>query len=275
MTRSRLARRSALALVVIMASASVPLIASAHPSSYGSIAKVAPSPAPSPLNYQDLTDEQRYFVCNHGYCIIYKETNGVTTMGVVDYKLAPSAWRSQSQVTTAELFQRAAGGAQPHHTCQTPALSSETAITGWQESSTAGKPEPFYAYVPFQKAAAGLGDEPADWISYVQTLTAVDLSQVSDDPATALTQLKALCEGLPGGVFRPADAVQTAAEFVNSATTADAVAAAVAPLNDQITQLEESNTTLQDANGALRDNVKELRQKVKRLRAKIEKLRTR
>jgi hypothetical protein len=214
-------------------------------------------------------------VCNHGYCIIYKETNGATTMGVVDYKLAPSAWRSQSSVTTAELFQRAAGGAQPHHTCRTAALQAEAAITGWQENSAAGKPEPFYAYVPFQKAGAGLGDHGEEWIAHVKTLTGVDLAEVSDDPATALTQLKALCEGLPGGVFVPADAVQTAAEFVNSSTTTDAVAAAVAPLNDEITQLEADNASLTDANGVLRDDVKELRQKVKRLRAKIERLRNR
>lgn len=268
MIGSRWARRGALVLATVMASATVPLIASAHTSSYDDIAKIAPSPAPSPLNYEDLLDEQRYFVCNHGYCAIYKESNGVTDMGVVDYKRAPGAWRSQASVTTAELFERAANGAQTHHTCDTAALTSEGAITGWQSMSEAGKAEPFWAYVPFQKAPAGLGDHAEEWIPHVLTLTGVDLTDVSDDPAAAATELEALCEALPGGVFVPADAVVTAPDGVNSATTADAVA----PLNEQIARLQTKTTNLRAKNSNLKDTAQELRKKVRRLKNRIERL---
>ena len=264
MIRSRWARRGAYVLVAVMASASVPLVASAHTSSYDDVAKIAPSPAPSPLDYEDLLDEQRYFVCNHGYCSIYRESNGVTDMGVVDYKRAPSAWRSQSQVSIAELFQRAANGAQTHHTCQTAALETESAITGWQGASDAGKSEPFWAYVPFQKASAGLGDHAEEWIAHVQTLTGVDLTQVSDDPAAAEPELRTLCQGLPGGVFVPADAIVTPAADVNSATTADTVA----PLNEQIDSLRARNGNLRQKVSSLKARVRKLKEKVAQLQGR-------
>ena len=87
--------------------------------------------------------------------------------------------------------------------------------------------------MPFQKASAGLDDHPNLWIPLVSSLTGVDLTQVSDDPAAAKTQLTALCEALPGpGVFVAADAMQTAATAFNSST----ILAATDPLNAMITQ---------------------------------------
>ena len=56
----------------------------------------------------------------------------------------------------------------------------------------------------------------------VQTLTGVNLATVSDDPATALTELEALCEGAPlNGTFVPADEVQTTNAAFNSGTILD------------------------------------------------------
>ena len=202
---------------------------------YSDVALAVPSPAPPPpITPGQLTSTTRYVVSNHGNSYVLRESNSDTDGGVVDYKLAPGGWRSQSDVDTADLILQAGTGAQPHHTCRTAALDAIGAIEAWQETSAAGKPEPFYAYVPFQKASAGLDDHPDVWIPHVKTLTGVDLSTVSDDAATATTQLKAMCEALPGGVFVPADALQTAATAFNSAT----ILAATTPLNGQIAALK-------------------------------------
>lgn len=224
-------------LAAAVAALAVPAAVSAHPSVHRDVAKTVPSPAPDPITPGDLVDQVRYVVTNHGNSYVLRESNGSPandTRGVVDYKRAPGAWRSQASVDTQDLIDQAGTGAQPHHTCRTGALDSISAIEGWQDESSAGKPEPFFAYVPFQKVSAGLDDHPEIWIPHVMTLTGVDLTQVSDDPATAKTQLQTLCEGLPGpGVFVPADAVQTAATAFNSAT----ILAATTPLNAQIAQL--------------------------------------
>ena len=214
----------------------VPAAASAHPSVYVDEALSVPSPAPPPpIEPGQLVSQTRYVVSNHGNSYVLRESNTETGNGVVDYKLAPGGWRSQATVDTAELLQQAATGAQAHHTCRTPALEAISAIEAWQDESAAGKPEPFYAYVPFQKASAGLDDHPEVWIPHVLTLTGADLSTVSDDAATATTQLRAMCEALPGpGVFVPADAMQTAATAFNSST----ILAATDPLNAQIADLE-------------------------------------
>jgi hypothetical protein len=220
-----------------VAALAVPVGASAHPSVYRDVAKAVPSPAPSPITPTDLIDQTRYVVSNHGNSYVLRESNGSPAndkRGVIDYKLAPSGWRSQSTVNTDALIAQAGTGAQPHHTCKTAALDATSAIEAWQERSAAGKPEPFFAYVPFQKASAGLDDHPELWIPLVSNLTSVDLTTVSDDPATARTQLQARCEALPGGVFVPADAVQTAATSFNSAT----ILAATNPLNTQINLLK-------------------------------------
>jgi hypothetical protein len=208
-----------------VAALAVPAAASAHPSVYQDEA----------LSFSGgtFTSQTRYVVSNHGNSYVLRESNSGDNRGVIDYKRAPSAWRSQSTVDTDDLIAQAGTGAQPHHTCKTAALDATSAIEAWQERSAAGKPEPFFAYVPFQKTSAGLDDDPAHWIPHVMTLTGVDLTTVSNDPATAKTQLQTLCQGLPGGVFLEADAVQTAATSFNSAT----ILAATTPLNARITEL--------------------------------------
>jgi hypothetical protein len=222
-------------LVAAVALLAIPGAASAHPSVYVDEALSVPSPAPAPpIDPGELASTIRYVVSNHGNSYVLRESNSETGNGVVDYKRAPGGWRSQSSVTTADLLQQAATGAQAHHSCRTPALDAISAIEGWQDVSGAGKPEPFYAYVPFQKASAGLDDHPEVWIPHVLTLTGADLSTVSDDAAAAATQLQTMCEALPGGVFVPADAMQTAATAFNSST----ILAATDPLNARIADLE-------------------------------------
>ena len=100
-------------------------------------------------------------VTNHGYTTVLRETNSVGAPGgVVSYALLPGALRADL-TQTQEL---AAGGtaAQAHATCSGTVLDAESNILAWQEG------DPFYNYVPFQKAPAGLDDNPADWIDDVQ-----------------------------------------------------------------------------------------------------------
>ena len=211
----RFRHRRLAALAVGAAALAVPAGASAHPSVYTSTAKTVPASPPDPLTYGDLGNETRYVVSNHGNAEILRESNGQTDRGVVDYKSAPGAWRSQASVSVQDLIDQAATGAQAHNVCHTPVLDDLANIEEWQEKSAAGKPEPFFAYVPFQKRSAGLDDKPAEWIELVDSLTGVDLSTVSDDPATAQTELAAKCAGI-SGTFVAADTVVTAATALNS-----------------------------------------------------------
>lgn len=289
--------KSTRGLAAVLAATAVGLVApaagSAHPSVYTDIAKTVPSPPPpSPFDWSMLDTQTRYVVSNHGNTYVLREENGLTDRGIMDYKKAPGAWREQPSVTTAELFARADTGGQPHATCTgVTELESESAITGWQEVSDAGKPEPFYRYVPFQKVSAGLDDDPAHWIEYVKMLTAslpggpVDLATVSDDPATAAGQLASLCSGI-GGTFVPADPIQTSATSLNGTT----IEAATVPLQAEIDQLKADKSALEADKSALRQEadaastraqtaeaaagaakakVKSLKRKVKKLRRKL------
>jgi hypothetical protein len=250
--------------VVAVAALAVPAAASAHPSVYTDETLKVPTPAPSPITHADLiVDQTRYVVSNHGNSYVLRESNSQMNppKGVIDYKILPSAYRNQPSVPTDVLI--AAGGtdAQAHHTCKTAALDDVGAIEAWQERSAAGKSEPFFGYVPFQEASAGLDDHPELWIPLVLSETGVDLTQVSDVPAgpynpdlashtEAATQLKSLCESAPpaglGGTFVLADRMQTLATAFNSAT----ISAATAPLNAQITQLNTFTQMLETQKAA-------------------------
>lgn len=90
-------------------------------------------------------------------------------------------------------------------------------MLGWQES------DPFYAYVPWQPKASGLGDEEevSKWIAIVKAKTGVDLA-TTPDPAAA-------CTGI-GGTYVKADSVQTA----GSALASGDIALVADPLKKQI-----------------------------------------
>ena len=206
----------------------LPASTAAHPSVYTGTAKIVTNAGPPPV----IADQTRHMVTNHGYTTVLRETNGVGAPGgVMSYALLPGALRDTLTVT--EELAQGGTAAQAHATCSgVTALAAESAILGWQEG------DPFYNYVPFQKASAGLEDDPAAWIEDVNTLTGVDLSTASDDPAQAATQLTAMCTGI-GGTFVPADQTQS--------TIAALAAGSVAPLQEDITEL---NTALTAANQA-------------------------
>ena len=91
--------------------------------------------------------------------------------------------------------------------------SSEAAVLAWQGA------DPFYNYVPLQKGAAGLEDDPSKWIAVVKDRTGVDLTTA--DPATRAPAV--------GGTYTPADETPTA-----TALSAGTVEQETAPLTAEI-----------------------------------------
>jgi hypothetical protein len=199
----------------------LPATAFAHGSVYQSTAKVGAT----------RTDETRYVITNHGFTYVLTEDNGLTGVkGMVAYNLIPSAWRTGK--TKTEILTAGGTGAQPHATCTgVPALESEATILSWQGA------DPFYNYIPFQSAAAGLEDDPATWLPKL-TAAGFDTSKLGD-AATA----KAECEKVPGAVYVRADKTAT--------TTASLAAGTVEPLEEEITALKATNSTTVGQNAAL------------------------
>jgi hypothetical protein len=164
---------------------------------------------------------------------VLRETNGLDESdhkGVFDYKRLPSAYRQT--LTWSQLQDAGGSGAQAHATCVTPDLETEDAIRAWQDA------DPFYNYVPFQKGAAGLEDDPARWIPVVKDRTGVDLTTVADP--------KAACEALPG-VYVPADETQTTTAALNSGFLEHETA----PLVAEIAGLKTAATEADKAKAAL------------------------
>lgn len=244
-----------IAAAVATAMLAVPATAAAHGSVYETTARSVPSPAPSPINAGDLVSQKRYVFTNHGYTAVYRETNGVTTMGAVNFAALPSAYRNQASKTAnfkEAWYVEGGTGAQVHATCQgVAALSSFENIGSWQGT------DPFYGYIPFQKTSAGFEDDPANWIPVVKAVTGVDLETVAD-PAAA-------CAGL-GGTYTVADAFNTPPTSANplapwtalsSSTIAEETEKAVTPLEDEITQLEVQVASLTTAKAAAETATKE------------------
>jgi hypothetical protein len=252
MKHSRLLR--AAGMVAAAAAFVVPASASGHPSVYEGVAMTDGNPAPGVF---DPVPQARYMVTNHNNTFVLRETNGVDTddtddtddrTGVMSYALLPADRRAMLDQTE-EL--ETSSGAQAHHTCDAPALTTESAVLGWQGT------DPFYNYVPFQKVRAGeqdpsplatqvrgLDDTPNDWITDVQALTGgqADLTTVSDDPVMAQTQLEAMCEALPGATttsFVPADRIQTSARSL--------ALAMLEPLEEEIDALDQELTAAEGA----------------------------
>jgi hypothetical protein len=238
----------------------VPAGASAHPSVYTGVATIDLDPAPGPFT---PGTQIRHVVTNHGYTTVLRETNGVLEAahkGVMSYALLPGDLRA-ILTQTEELA--TSSGAQAHATCNVAALNAEPAVLGWQGT------DPFYNYVPFQKAAAGLDDNPADWIAEVQTLTGVNLAQVSDVPAEAATQLETLCESAApaglGGTFVPADQTQNTIASLASGS----VTHATAPLMAEITQLKTFTEQLEAQKAAAQSATAAAQAEVARLQTQL------
>jgi hypothetical protein len=221
MTHPSRRRRARMALAAVAATALVaPAGALAAPSVFTQTAKVVPTGQTPTASWTqtDLADQQQYLVSENGFTLALRETNGKLGHGVLSYDVLPSAYRAL--FAPARWIAESATDVQPHATCDAPALTADAVVLGWQGA------EPHYGYIPFQATSAGLGDDPATWISKVKAATGVTL--------TATTDLAAACAGI-GGTFAPADTV---------VTSSAALAAGVAgPLQAKITEL----TTARDA----------------------------
>jgi hypothetical protein len=175
--------------------------------------------------------QTQYVVTNHGFTFVLKETNSAADQGMVNYKKLPRAYRD-TLPDKADWFAAGDTGAQPHATCRGVAALDEAAVLAWQGA------DPFYNYVPWQKASAGLEDDPAKWIAVVQAETGVDLATAAD-PAAA-------CTGV-GGTYTPADEIQTTAKALSSGTIEEETA----PLTAEIGKLTTALTTADGLRAAL------------------------
>ena len=237
--------KSGLLAALIAAIALVaPAVSSAHPSVYKEVPNTAVGTAPAPITLAPAATP-RYVVANHGYVKVLNETNGESTGavagGLLNFMKIPGAWRNQAdpnKPSKADWFTQAQTGAQPHATCSGVPQLTESVILAWQGA------DPFYSYIPWQKDAALLDDNPASWLGVIQTATGVDLNTA--DPATSCASL--------GGTFRPADTQQSAGASFASGN----ISLATAPLNTQIADLTtqlgtvtgERDTALADASDA-------------------------
>jgi hypothetical protein len=173
-----------------------------------------------------LLPQTQYVVSNNGYSVGFAETNGVTGSGVLNYKVLPSAYRAPATAEEKRTYPAAQTDVQAHATCSgVAALTSGANILAWQTGN-----DPSYNYIPWQKASAGLGDDPGKWIPVVKTATGVDLSTVSNF-TTACTDL--------GGAYHAADTA--------SAIASSLIANAVTPLQKQIDTLTKAKTTAEKA----------------------------
>jgi hypothetical protein len=246
--------RNVAALAVTAAALTIPATVSAHPSVYTDVARIDTNPAAGQFT---LADQTRHVVTNHGYTMLLKEDNNASTKGVMDYSRLPGDYRASIPGT--QVLAEGDTAAQAHATCRgVAALETENAIRGWQGA------DPFFNYVPFQKTAAGLEDDPATWIDDVLALTGVDLATVAD-PAAA-------CTGL-GGTYTPADGTQTSTANLNSGFAHDLTA----PLEEEIAQLEanlsaasasqvSTSSSLGAENASLRAEVAKLKLEATRLK---------
>jgi hypothetical protein len=222
-------RPAAAATLAALALAAAPSVAAAHPSVFFVTPKKA---AGTPTGSLLADDAVQYAISQHGHTRVLKETNGLTTHGILDYKLLPGAWRNFAGRTKAEVLAQGDTGGQPHAICLSPKLD-EAAVLAWQGA------DPFYNYVPWQGTSVGLDDEGelAAWIGVIKSKTGFDLATLPADPTAAATAAKAACENpaIGNGTYYAADATQTAGSAFASAD----IAAAVDPLNLQIASLTD------------------------------------
>jgi hypothetical protein len=224
-----------------------PLVPDASGLTGGAAAATDAVDSPGGANVTFLTDalgasmatQKQYVAASDGFALGYKETNGVAGGGLLNLKVLPGAYRLP--MTPEQKIEDPAThtGLQLHATCtDVAALENSTNIYSWQ---TRPDNDPFYAYIPWQKTSAGFADDPARWIPVVKTLTGVDLSALS-----TVADFTNACTAL-GGTYHPADTSSALA----SGMIADAVTAATAPLNAQVTKLTSEKTAAEAAKAGL------------------------
>ena len=194
---------------IAVAALALPALASGHPSVYVSSAPVnctAPAAPYTAAQYlATCTTQARYVFTNHGNTYLLRESNGKTTGGAISYAHRPGGATGLAAASDYNVFGLPpvgpTTGAQPHATCDVPALTTPAVIRSWQGT------DPFYAYVPFQSTAVGVDDSAATWLDVVRTATGVDLAAIADTDAAR----ESACEALPGAgasSYVPADATQ-------------------------------------------------------------------
>lgn len=225
------------------AALALPASAAAHPGIFTVDAKVVPPGSPTPPTLADTVTQAQFAIINDGRVIVLRESNGVSGNGMLNYKKLPGTVRANPAEFPSKADWLAYAPAQTdlqlHATCLGgSALNSTANVLAWQE-------DPFFDYVPWQRASAGLGDDPAEWIPVAKAATGVDLSTLSsvEDFTTACTNL--------GGVYHPADTVVTTPANASAASISDAVAPVQAELVDVKAQL----TALTSAKGAVDSQV--------------------
>ncbi len=244
-------------LAVAAAALAIPAAASAHPSVYVSSAPVlstgpvlcsatgATPPYTAAAFLATCVTQTRYVFTNHGNTVLLRESNGKTTGGAISYSHRPAGLAAASDYDVlSNPPQGPATGAQVHATCDVPALTTPAVIGSWQGT------DPFYAYVPFQRTAAGFDDKPSTWLGIVKTATGVDLEVVADTDAAR----EAACEALPGASassYAPSDATQS----TKAAWALGPVEEAVVPLEAHVSSLTSDlatkTTEVANAKGAL------------------------
>jgi hypothetical protein len=155
------------------------------------------------------------------------ETNGAPAgRGMVNYRFLPGTWRGTATPANRLLwlaYAPAKTDLQPHATCLGAAWDTPANILAWQE-------DPFYNYIPWQKTAVGIGDEPAEWIAVVKNVTGVDLSTLNTE-----AEFTQACT-TAGGTYYKADPASKITSALETAITT--------PLQSQITALQGTVTTL-------------------------------
>jgi hypothetical protein len=226
----------ALAFVAMVAMV-IPATAAAHPGVFEVDATIREASGTCVFPAEDcLTIQPQYAVANDGWAKAFKEDNGIASSGgMINYKAMPGTWRAPMTPVQKLEFPAAQTGLQPHATCtNVAALDAASTVLAWQG------PDPFYGYIPWQKASAGLGDEPAEWLPVVEEKTGVDLSTLS-----TVAEFEAACESLdPGALYVKAD---TALNSITTAEVAAAVASATEPLQGEISLLTGEKGALQKA----------------------------
>jgi hypothetical protein len=223
------------ALVVL--ALAIPASASAVPGVYTVVAKTGNTGVTfltDPTGAALTNTQTRYTVTVDGYTVGFSEDNGVSGDGVLDYEQLPSDYRAPMSAEDKRTYGPAQTDVQAHATCSgVAALTSGPTILAWQQE---GGDDPYYDYVPWQKASAGLGDDPGTWVPVVKAATGVDLSALA-----TVQDFTTACTGL-GGTYHPAD--------TSTAVASSLIAAAVAPFKKQVTDLQDKVTSLTKAKAA-------------------------
>jgi hypothetical protein len=208
----------------------LPAGASAVPGVYSVVAKTGDPGVTfltDPTGGDLTTTETQSTVVANGYAVGFSEDNGVTGGGVINYKLLPSEYRAPMSPEQKRTYGPAQTDLQAHATCSGVVELGGPTILAWQGQ------DPYYDYVPWQKASAGLGDDPATWVPAVKTATGVDLAALS-----TVQQFTDACTGL-GGIYHAADGSTAIADKL--------ISAAVAPFEKKVAGLEEKVATLTKA----------------------------